>query len=389
MKAKILQMLFCLIIFMGCSRNDSDIALQENGIKESFTHQNSSRTDKEISYIPLWSAQKEYNGEMYIPLQTNKKIYPIIDGQKLPSINDDIWLRAVYKQDKWEFTILKVFPKDPKDKFKSGTVIFEDFKNGNFSYRDYSDSKFLINTKDPKKGAKQTKSSGNPMDEQPACKEVLVQVCAGDGPDMYCSLRLMVICENEGGTPNPGDPSTPPPLGGGSGLPAPGVNPEETDNSLSNEQQQQLLANKICSKSFSFTEVVPAGDGLPGWKETSLKGLTVSTISDSYFENIWTVVTTQSAIVTSTFNLEIGVSANRPTGQAATVAANAANAAMQNILKKYTYRATKRQMELGTFPSKFLAEFLSQLKMTYPEARASLTLSGRTTPKSPSTGTCN
>lgn len=386
MKTKILQMLICFIVVLGCNRNDHYVGLSEEGIKESFALQNSSRLDKEISYTPLWSAQTAYNGELYIPVKSNKKISPIIAGQKLPAINDDIWLRAVYKQDRWEFTILKVFPKDPENKFKSGTVIFENFKDGNLSYADYSDSKFLINTT---KSSKQIKSSNNPMDEQPACKEVLVEVCAGDGPDLYCSLRLMVICDNEGGIPNPGNPSTPPPLGGGSGLPATGVNPEETDNSLSEEQQQQLLANKICSKSFSFTEVVSPGSGLPGWKEASLKGVTVSTISDSYFENIWTVVTTQSAIVTSTFNLEIGVSSDRPAGQAATVAANAANDAMKNILKKYTYRATKRQMELGTFPGKFLGEFLAQLRVTYPEARASLTLSGRTTPKSPITGTCN
>jgi hypothetical protein len=46
-------------------------------------------------------------------------------------------------------------------------------------------------------------------------------------------------------------------------------------------------------------------------------------------------------------------------------------------------------MQLGTVPAKFLAEFLSQLKKTYPEARASLNLSGRTTPKFPVTGVCN
>ncbi|WP_153846939.1 hypothetical protein [Sphingobacterium paramultivorum] len=221
-----------------------------------------------------------------------------------------------------------------------------------------------------------------------------VQICAGDAPYTYCETRLMVICQNDDDGPNPNNPnpnnppSTPPPFGG-IGDPAPAVNPEEVDNYLSDEQQQQLLANRICSKSFTFTEVVSEGDNLPGWKEASIKGLTVSTISDSYFENIWTVVTGQSAIVTSNFNLEIGVSGSRPSAQATNVAAAAANDAMQNILKKYSYRATKRQMQLGTFPAKFLAEFLSQLKKTYPEARASLNLSGRTTPKFPVTGVCN
>ncbi len=162
--------------------------------------------------------------------------------------------------------------------------------------------------------------------------------------------------------------------------------PEEIDDYLSPEQQQQLLINRICPQSFAFTSVVEAGSGLPGWKEASLKGVTVNTIADSYFENIWTVVTTGTPIVSSTFNLEIGVSGDRPSTQASLVAAEAANTAMNNILKKYSYKAVKRQMELGKFPVYFIAEMVLQIKKTYPEATVSSNLSGRTVAKTPMTG---
>lgn len=61
--------------------------------------------------------------------------------------------------------------------------------------------------------------SGDPMDEQSSCKQVYVQICAGEGAEMSCDTRLMVICENDGETPNPSNPSNPsnPPTFGGIG----------------------------------------------------------------------------------------------------------------------------------------------------------------------------
>ncbi|WP_394678319.1 hypothetical protein [uncultured Sphingobacterium sp.] len=135
MKFKILQIFLCLILLIGCNRNDSDLAVQENGIVESFKVQSSSRVDKEINYTPDWSAKQEYNGEIYVPLKADKEIFPIIDGNKQLSINNDIWLKATYKEDNWKFTILKVLPNDDSDKFKSGIVVYEDYKNGTLSWR--------------------------------------------------------------------------------------------------------------------------------------------------------------------------------------------------------------------------------------------------------------
>lgn len=219
MKHKVLKVFFGIIILMiSCQKQESVSSIDtDSNIENAYNKQKTASLNKEINYIPNWSEKQEYQGEIYVPLQADKKIYPIIDGHKLKSINDDLWLRGVYKKDNWEFTIMKVFPENPNNKFKAGIVVYEDFLSGNLSYREYADSKFLIKKKVLKQSNALKKISSNPMDEQPPCKQVYVQVCAGEGAEMACDTRLMVICENDGETPNPpnpSNPSNPPPLGG-------------------------------------------------------------------------------------------------------------------------------------------------------------------------------
>jgi len=80
--------------------------------------------------------------------------------------------------------------------------------------------------------------------------------CAGYGWTLTDSSEELV-CENIWVPDAPENP-------GGSG----GNDDEsEIDDFISEEQQQPLLTNKICHNSFNFTQVVPADNDGPGWKE--------------------------------------------------------------------------------------------------------------------------
>jgi len=158
------------------------------------------------------------------------------------------------------------------------------------------------------------------------------------------------VCELVYIPDNP-DPGTGGGVGGGGSNPGE-PNSSDVDNYLSPEQQEALF-NKLCANSFNFVNVVmPDGDGA-GWKEASLKNVVLATMSDSYFEAIWTTVTSGTPIASSVFNLEVGLPGDLPAANLAAEAALAANTAMEQIIKKYKFSSIKRFMEYGTFPSIF------------------------------------
>lgn len=213
MKFKILHVSLFLILFWGCKRNDLDNSLKDESIEEAFNLQKISRADKEISYTPNWTKKQEYNGEVYVPLKADKTIIPIVNGIKQVSINNDIWLLGTQKDQQWSFRVLKIFPEDPLDKFRSGTIIFEDFQTGTLSYSEYRSARFY--KKEKSNHISGTLSEKRAMgDVQPGCKEIMTQVCAGEGEVMECTTKLMYICDDDTPTP-PTPPPLPPPISGG------------------------------------------------------------------------------------------------------------------------------------------------------------------------------
>jgi len=159
----------------------------------------------------------------------------------------------------------------------------------------------------------------------------------------------------------------------------------DIDEFLSTNQTQALINNKLCPQTFQFSTVVAPGEGSPGWKQAAVQGIVVSTMSDSYFEAIWTTTTTGSPIISSTFNLEIGLPADIPNIHLSTGTTLACNLAMQKLLKKYKYTALKRQIQLGSFPFIFKQQVYLELLEAFPDrhVRVSTQLSGMVAPTTP------
>jgi hypothetical protein len=366
------------VLILSCNKEKNQLSPSTDSIveiKREFYAQNPLADNENFfnssftSYIKWDSVVTKDENNVYIKISSADPIYY---GDSTYSINlaDYFWLKAQKKDNKWGYSFISFLPNSEatREHFQ-GKIVTKFLSSNKVIIREYKgdiNSNGLI--------------AGFPPQREPCVYAYVAGIlnavyCSTGGDDDYEQWMSGGPKDYSNIPPSAGSP------GGGSNQ-----SPDEINDYLSPEQQQQLLINRICPQSFAFTSVVEAGSGLPGWKEASLKGVTVNTIADSYFENIWTVVTTGTPIVSSTFNLEIGVSGDRPSTQASIVAAEAANTAMNNILKKYSYKAVKRQMELGKFPVYFIAEMVLQIKKIYPEATVSSNLSGRTVAKTPMTG---
>lgn len=215
----------------SCQKDESgDISKPDTSIEKAYDIQKTSAANKEINYTPMWTEKQESNGDVYVPLKADKIIRQIIGGKKQQPINDNIWLRGKLKDGKWIFSILQVYPDNYDNKYKSGMVIYEDLVTGKLSKSSYVDPS-LNKDSDPV-----SSENGSPakkaVDEQPPCKQVLIQVCAGEGAEMACDTRVMTICEDDEEDNGPIPPTTPPPpgLGGGVILPPDLVAASNTPN---------------------------------------------------------------------------------------------------------------------------------------------------------------
>lgn len=213
MKSKILSILLFLLVVYSCKQDEQVDQTSDNiKIEDAFNSQKTSALRREIEYTPLWDKQQNYNDEIYIPVKANKTINLIQANREKITTNNDIWLRGKYNDGKWYFSILQLYPDNSTRKFESGIVVVEDFQSGKLSYIDYKDSKFYFRNQQEKGG----KRAYSPDPEQPPCKEVWVEICAGDGAVRSCSKRLMVICDGDTGEPTfpkppaPTNPTNPP-----------------------------------------------------------------------------------------------------------------------------------------------------------------------------------
>jgi len=213
MRVKILSILLFLLVIYSCKQDEHVEQTSDNiKIEDAFNSQKTSALRREIEYIPLWEKQQNYNDEIYIPVKADKTISLIQANREKVSTNNDIWLLGKYKDGKWNFSILQLYPDHSTRKFESGIVVVEDFQSGKLSYIDYKDSKFYYQKHEEKGGTR----AYSPNPEQPPCKEVWVEICAGDGAVRSCSKRLIVICNEDPGEPTfpqppmPTNPTTPP-----------------------------------------------------------------------------------------------------------------------------------------------------------------------------------
>ncbi|MFL9484783.1 hypothetical protein ACI6Q2_18510 [Chitinophagaceae bacterium LWZ2-11] len=137
--------------------------------------------------------------------------------------------------------------------------------------------------------------------------------------------------------------------------------------------------NKLCPGTFNFTQTVPITPDGAGWKTAAVKGLSINMINPR-----WSGFLSGDVIVSSTFNLEIGVpgfiSANEAAA-AATIAANAAFAA----LTKNGFDVFKTMVITGSLPTVFknTMEKLLQTGLNNSGVRVVTTLTGSVAPTTP------
>lgn len=190
--------------------------------------------------------------------------------------------------------------------------------------------------------------------------------------------------------------STPPGGPGGTGGPGTtpmsyNVTPNYTDEAV-DPSTVILPWNKLCSSSFSFSMVVEpdASQNSRGWKEASVKGLTINVLPSNYLENIWALVTTGTPYLSDTFDLQVGAPGDLPNAMLQKEAGLAANLTMVQIEKKHGQAGLKILIETGLLGKRIAEGMEKQMKAVIPGARVSNVLSGRTKPSAPKTGNnCN
>ncbi|MES2445826.1 MAG: hypothetical protein V4546_01515 [Bacteroidota bacterium] len=141
--------------------------------------------------------------------------------------------------------------------------------------------------------------------------------------------------------------------------------------------------NKLCSSSFFFSQVVASGSGSRGWKEASVKDLTINVMASNYFEHIWNTI---SGGTVGKFSLTVGVPGDLPSANVSKEAGIAVNKAMVDIYRSHGSNGVKNLINTGQIGTAIAALAQIQLNAIIPGSRVTNGLSGRVTPHEPVIG---
>ena len=112
----------------------------------------------------------------------------------------------------------------------------------------------------------------------------------------------------------------------------------------------------------------------------------MNVVPSNYFENIWTVVTTGSSVISGSFNLTIGCPGDIPDAALVSASSWAVNKTLVEMEASYGSSGLETLISNGTLGITVARLAQIHLQAEIPGSRISNALSGRTTPTSPVTG---
>lgn len=196
MICKYLKWCAVLIFFISCKNTETDDHTIDDEIVLAFADAKQTSITRNISYLPTWEDRIEFEGNYYIPLKTDQKMFSFTADSIKYALDRKIWLKAGKIGQNWKFTILTVLPDDPTMNSRSGRFLYEDWETGRLNYQGYIEDRLFnpntyIRTIELKGYVKKAL-------KRPPCQTFYFQICAGEGASEICSTRSKVVCGEEG-----------------------------------------------------------------------------------------------------------------------------------------------------------------------------------------------
>lgn len=207
------KLLALLFLLYSCKNTETFEGKLDDEIILAFDNVKKASIKRDISYLPRWQDQIEFEGSFYIPLNTDKILSSFTSDSVKYSLNDKIWLKANKHGDNWKFKILTILPNNIDNSRQSGIFMYEDWMDGKLSYDGYIDNKLLNAVNYEKK----LRASNSPQKVAGVgsimnCRMVTSEVCAGSADYEYCRTRHQMLCGKSELDPESGGGSS----GGGS-----------------------------------------------------------------------------------------------------------------------------------------------------------------------------
>ncbi|WP_394676338.1 hypothetical protein, partial [uncultured Sphingobacterium sp.] len=140
---RILKVFTLLILFFSCKHIETYEGSSDDEVVVAFDKVKQSSIKRDISYLPRWQERIEFEGSLFIPMSTDKKLSSYTTNNTKYSLNRRIWLKAIKYADKWTFTLVTVLPNDNRDSKNSGVFLYEDYETGGKSYEGYIGQRLL------------------------------------------------------------------------------------------------------------------------------------------------------------------------------------------------------------------------------------------------------
>jgi len=259
---RILKVFTLLILFFSCKHIETYEGSSDDEVVFAFDKVKQSSIKRDISYLPRWQERIEFEGSLFIPMSTDKKLSSYTTNNTKYSLNRRIWLKAIKYADKWSFVLVTVLPNDNRNSKNSGVFLYEDYETGVKSYEGYIGQQLLkgeVYEREIRKinGKLDKRAQLSPVGV--ICRTISSEICAGSGKDEYCTYRTEVVCTSttipgggNGGNTNPpvGSGGHGGGSGGGNNIPPIVVDdtPSDDDKEIIDSLQGYPCAQAILAK---------------------------------------------------------------------------------------------------------------------------------------------